>query len=107
VLRAYTVSENGTEHIIQFALEYWLISDLYSFLIDEPASYNIDALEDAELILISKAAHEVLLKKVSQYLHCHATQVNIHHQLIVERTLQLLHGVLKKFQPRQRLRKPR
>ena len=67
VLRAYTVSENGTEHIIQFALEGWTISDLYSFLTGEPATYNIDALEDAELILISKQAQEELLKKVPKY----------------------------------------
>lgn len=67
ILRAYTVSEKGVEHIIQFALEGWLISDLYSFLTGEPATYNIDALEDAELVLISKQAHEELLKKVPKY----------------------------------------
>lgn len=66
-LRAYTVSDKGTEHIIQFALEGWTISDLYSFLTGEPATYNIDALEDAELILISKNAHEELLQKVPRY----------------------------------------
>ena len=67
VLRAYTVSEKGAEHIFQFALEGWLISDLYSFLTDEPAVYNIDALEDAELVLISKPAQEELLKKLPKY----------------------------------------
>jgi CRP-like cAMP-binding protein len=67
VLRAYTVSEKGTEHIIQFALEGWIISDLYSFLTGEPATYNIDALENAELVLISKAAHEELLQKLPKY----------------------------------------
>ena len=66
-LRAYTVSEKGSEHIIQFALEEWLISDLYSFLTGEPATYNIDALENSELVLISKAAHEELLLKLPKY----------------------------------------
>lgn len=66
-LRAYTVSEKGTEHIIQFALEGWVISDLYSFLTGEPATYDIDALEDAELVLISQSAHEELLQKVPKY----------------------------------------
>jgi CRP-like cAMP-binding protein len=66
-LREYTVDESGNEHIIQFALEGWTISDLYSFLTGEPATYNIDALEDAELVLISKSAHEELLKKVPKY----------------------------------------
>ena len=66
-LRAYTVSEKGTEHIVQFALEGWLVSDLFSFLTGESATYNIDALEDAELLLISKTAHEDLLQKLPKY----------------------------------------
>ncbi len=52
-LREYSLNENGNEHIIQFALEGWTIADLYSFITGEPATYNIDALEDAELVLIS------------------------------------------------------
>lgn len=67
VLREYSVDEKGNEHIIQFALEGWTISDLYSFLTLEPATYNIDALEDSNLVLISKSAHEELLVKVPKY----------------------------------------
>src|ERR1051325_3408549 len=59
-LRSYSVDDKGAEYIIQFALEGWLIADLYSFLTAEPAIYNIDALEDCELVLISKSAHEEL-----------------------------------------------
>ena len=66
-LRSYSVDDTGTEYIIQFALEGWLISDLFSFLTAEPAIYNIDALEDCELVLISRSAHEELLKKVPKY----------------------------------------
>jgi len=66
-LRAYTISEKGDEHIIQFALEGWLIADLYSFLTGEPATYNIDALEEAELVLISKSSYVELLKKLPKF----------------------------------------
>jgi CRP-like cAMP-binding protein len=66
-LRSYTMDEKGGEHIIQFALEGWTISDLYSFLTAEPATYNIDALEDSELVQISKSAHEELLKIMPKY----------------------------------------
>lgn len=66
-LRSYTVSEKGTEHIIQFAIEGWLISDLFSFLTGEAATYNIDALEDSKLLLTSKTAHEELLQKLPKY----------------------------------------
>lgn len=66
-LRAYTVDENMNEHIIQFALEGWTISDLFSYLTAEPATYNIDALEDAELVLITRSAHDELLKIQPKY----------------------------------------
>ncbi len=66
-LRSYSVDEKGEEHIIQFALEGWTISDLYSFMTGEPATYNIEAIEDSELILISKSAQEEILKKVPRY----------------------------------------
>jgi CRP-like cAMP-binding protein len=66
-LREYTVDEKGNEHIFQFALEGWVISDLYSFMTGEPATYHIDALEDSELVLISKSAQEEILKRVPKY----------------------------------------
>jgi CRP-like cAMP-binding protein len=66
-LKSYSIDDNGNEHIIQFGLEGWIISDLYSFLTSEPATYSIDAIEDAELVLINKSAHEELLLKVPKY----------------------------------------
>jgi CRP-like cAMP-binding protein len=66
-LRSYTIDEKGMERIIQFAVEGWTISDLYSFLTGEPATYTIDALEDSELVLVSKQAHEELLSRIPNY----------------------------------------
>ncbi len=67
MLRAYTIGEKGTERIIQFAMEGWTISDLYSFLTSEPATYAIDAIENSELVLISQQANTVLLEKLPRY----------------------------------------
>jgi CRP-like cAMP-binding protein len=39
LLRIYTVDDKGTEHIVQFALEGWWASDMYSYLTGE-ASYG-------------------------------------------------------------------
>ena len=61
MLRSYTVDDKGTEHIVQFAFEGWWISDPFSLLTGEPSQYNIDALEDSELLLLSKAAEEEML----------------------------------------------
>lgn len=67
LLRSYSVDDNGTEHIMQFAVEGWFISDLYSFLTAEPATYNIEAVEDSELVLINKSANDELMRKCTKY----------------------------------------
>ncbi|MGZ3838251.1 MAG: Crp/Fnr family transcriptional regulator [Flavisolibacter sp.] len=64
ILRLYAVDEKGGEHVMQFAFEGWWVADQYSFLTGEPSLYNIDALEDCELLLLSKTAEEQLLEKI-------------------------------------------
>lgn len=64
MLRSYSIDEKGSEHIIQFAFEGWWIADQYSFLTGEPSVYNIDALEDCELLLLTRAGEEELMEKV-------------------------------------------
>ncbi|MGJ7031167.1 Crp/Fnr family transcriptional regulator [Niabella hirudinis] len=51
-LRSYSVDENGFEHILQFAPPGWWISDMRSSLEQTPASLNIDAVDDSQIILI-------------------------------------------------------
>jgi CRP-like cAMP-binding protein len=67
VLRSYKVNEDGTEHIVQFALEGQFMTDLYSFLINEPSIFNIDAIEDSELVLITKSASDELRNRSPKY----------------------------------------
>ena len=66
-LRAYVLDEKGDEYITAFALEGWAISDIPSFMKQEPATLNIEAIEDCELVLVSKQAHEELLLKLPKY----------------------------------------
>jgi len=66
-LRAFVLDEKGTEHITAFALEGWTIGDLSSFLLQDEAILYIEALEDCELVLIGKHAHDELLLKFPKY----------------------------------------
>ncbi|GAB4014387.1 Crp/Fnr family transcriptional regulator [Spirosoma migulaei] len=71
LLRAYTVDSKGTEHIVQFAPEGWWTSDMYSFLTGERSDYTIEALEDAELLLVDRANMERMVSgvpKMERYL---------------------------------------
>ena len=66
-LRNYTIDEKGVEHIIVFSIEDWWTSDLYSFLTQTPATFNIDALEDTEVLQISKINLEKLFENVPSF----------------------------------------
>jgi CRP-like cAMP-binding protein len=64
MLRTYSVDEKGNEPILQFSFEGWWVADLYSFLTNEPSKYNIEAMEDCELLLITKPSWDIMLDKV-------------------------------------------
>lgn len=67
LLRSYKVDDKGNDHILQFALEGWWMGDLYSFLTNETSLYNIEALEDSELLLITKPSWDLLLERVPAF----------------------------------------
>ncbi len=67
LLRSYKADDKGNEHILQFALEGWWMGDLYSFLTNEDTLYNIEALEDSELLLITKPSWDLLLENVPAF----------------------------------------
>ena len=67
LLRSFTIDEKGNEHIIQFAIEGWWVSDLSSFLTGGLSTYNIEALEDSELLLLTTSARDELMNKVPMF----------------------------------------
>lgn len=50
---SYIVNKKGDKHAIQFALEGYWISDLYSFFSGKPAIYNIETLEPTRALLLN------------------------------------------------------
>ncbi|MEJ7768811.1 MAG: Crp/Fnr family transcriptional regulator [Chitinophagaceae bacterium] len=64
MLRTYSVDEKGVEHILQFAQEGGWLADLYSFFTNEPSHFNIEALEDCQLLLITRSSWDLLLEKI-------------------------------------------
>jgi len=66
-LRAYTIDEQGFEHVIMLGVEDWWVGDLYSFLTQTPATYFIQALEYTEVLQLSKNDLEALYKNVPKF----------------------------------------
>jgi CRP/FNR family transcriptional regulator, anaerobic regulatory protein len=60
ILKSFMSDEKGQDRISLFAFEGWWISDFNSFINREKAILNIDALENAELLLISFENYERL-----------------------------------------------
>lgn len=54
LLKVSYIDSEGKEHIIQFAMENWWVSDFHSFYNGVPSVMTIDCLEDVELVYISK-----------------------------------------------------
>jgi CRP-like cAMP-binding protein len=66
-LRGYTVDQNGFEHILQFAPPDWWIADMYSLISQKPGNLNIDAIENTEVLLLSKTDEEKLFVQVPKF----------------------------------------
>src|SRR4051812_48864926 len=90
LLRSYTVDEKGSEHILQFASEGWWMADLSSYLSNEPSFLNIDALEDVELLLLTKPNWEEAMKKIPALEHYFRLIIQNHLVSTQKRLLQSL-----------------
>ena len=66
ILRSFSVDENGHEHVMHFAAEGWWTSDMNSFFSGDAAVFNIEALEDSELLQLSKQAMEDMMVRIPQ-----------------------------------------
>jgi Cyclic nucleotide-binding domain len=52
--RTYTIDAKGREHILFFSFEDWWIADFESYYTQQPGKQYIQAMEDCELLCISK-----------------------------------------------------
>jgi CRP-like cAMP-binding protein len=68
-LRSYRIDEKGTEHILQFALEGWWVTDLSSHLTGDASCFSIQALEDSELLLLSRPSWDSLMQRIPSFEH--------------------------------------
>jgi CRP-like cAMP-binding protein len=58
IFRVYHIDKTGAEQILYFAIENWWITDIDSFTTEMPSQLFIEALEDSEVLLISKKDKE-------------------------------------------------
>ena len=62
--KTFRVDENEQEHILRFTPEEWWAGDLGSVLSGAPSLYNVDCLEDTEVLRIASKDLEALFDRV-------------------------------------------
>jgi len=76
-LRFYRNTESGFEQILQFAIPNWWLSDYQSFETQKPSEYNIQAVQDTELLILHRANYAELFNAVPE--------LNIYFRLMMQR----------------------
>jgi CRP-like cAMP-binding protein len=54
-MRQYSVDDKGAEHIVRLSVENWWVADRESYVMLTPSVYNIDAWEDTDVLLLTRA----------------------------------------------------
>ncbi|TSJ42628.1 Crp/Fnr family transcriptional regulator [Mucilaginibacter corticis] len=93
--RTYSVSDKGQEHVIGFGPEEWWVGDLYSLFTGEPSAYNIDCLEETDVLQITRTGLDELCLRVPK--------MNIYYRDLYRNSViafnKRLHATLEKTAP--------
>jgi CRP-like cAMP-binding protein len=66
LFRVFHIDEKGFEQVLYFAIEDWWVTDIDSFINERPSVLYIEALEDSEVLLISKKDKELAYTSIPQ-----------------------------------------
>jgi CRP-like cAMP-binding protein len=83
--RRYLTDTHGKEVIVNFAFEDWWIGDLDSFNNQKPTEYNVQALEDSEVLCIPRTKHIELCETVPKYETFHEEKTKRSHYATLKR----------------------
>ena len=66
-LKAYYLDSESNENIIMLAIDDWWVTDMYSYVMSEPAMLYISAIEDTSVFQLPKDDLEILFLKVPKF----------------------------------------
>ncbi len=62
--KTFYVDDEGQEHVVMFSIEDWWTSDMGSFITQKPADFNVQCLENTELIQFSYENQQQMMKEI-------------------------------------------
>lgn len=66
-LKVYTLDRDGVPHISMFAVEDFWTGDIASFMTREPSNYYIKAIEDSEVLALSRTNYDLLFQEIPKF----------------------------------------
>jgi CRP-like cAMP-binding protein len=90
LLKLVHTDANGKDHIMQFALEDWWVSDELAYFTRAKATMSLDCLEDTEVLCLSLEDNEKLLASVQKMEHFFLKKANFGYIGAQRRILSLL-----------------
>lgn len=92
---SYTNASDGKEHILQFAMEDWWITDYQAYFNQAPAQLTIDCVEETELLTLSLYNREKICADLHKIEHFFRRKSNAGYIALQQRILSLLVSTAK------------
>jgi CRP-like cAMP-binding protein len=95
LLKAYFTNDEGKEHILQFGLEDWWITDYQAYFSQTKANLNIDCVEDSEILCLSLQNRDKICAELHKIEHFFRRKSNLGYVALQRRILTLLNNNAK------------
>ncbi len=95
LLKAYHTNNDGKEHILQFAMEDWWVTDFAAYFNQSKATISIDCIEDVEVLSLSLHDREKICADMHKMEHFFRKKSNAGFVSLQRRILSLLNNNAK------------
>ena len=85
-MRQYSVDDKGIEHIVRLSIENWWAVDRESFVMLTPSVYNIDAWENTEALVTTRADMLSLVNQIPALVQM-TSKLDENHSIALQRRL--------------------
>lgn len=90
LVKSYAIDVKGKEHILQFGMENYWVSDYYAYQFKESANINVDCLEDSTFFTLSFSDREKICHQVPAMANFFRTKSNFGYIHLQQRILSLM-----------------
>ena len=95
LLKSFFANESGKDHIVQFAMENWWVTDYQAFVSQSKALLAIDCIEDVTVLCLSFEDKQRLCTEMHKMEHFFRVKTTAGYVALQQRVLSFLHSDAK------------